>query len=162
MVPLSLPGWAGRGVSLSLLAAAVLGSLGAGCASSPDPATGANASAAGDWQVLFDGSDLSHWKGYGRDDVPAGWVIDGDALHHEPGTEGGDLVTREAYGDFELAMEWKIGPCGNSGIFYRGAEGHDAVWESAPEMQVLDDACGDQPGSPEEQNVHVYLPFRCV
>ena len=45
------------------------------------------------------------------------------------------------WGDFELELEWSISPCGNSGIFYRGSEALDAIWESAPEMQILDDTC---------------------
>ncbi len=93
------------------------------------------------WDVLFDGSDLSAWHGYGQDGVPAVWRIEDGTLHSAPGGEGGDIVTREEYGDFELALGWKISPCGNSGIFYRGAEGQDYIWRTAPEMQVLDDAC---------------------
>ena len=94
-----------------------------------------------DWQVLFDGTNLDYWKGFGRGDVPTGWRIEQEILHFAPGTEGGDLVTREVYDDFELELEWRLGDCGNSGIFYRADEGHDNIWQTAPEMQVLDDAC---------------------
>lgn len=39
-----------------------------------------------------------------------------------------------------LALDWKISDGGNSGIFYRATEEGDYIWQSAPEMQVLDDA----------------------
>src|SRR5438093_9867858 len=39
-----------------------------------------------------------------------------------------------------LSVDWNISPGGNSGIFYRGALGSEAIYYSAPEMQVLDDA----------------------
>ncbi len=95
---------------------------------------------AGDWEVLFDGGDLSAWRGVGQDAVPAAWSVDDGVLHITPGAEGGDLVTRETYGDFELALEWKISECGNSGIFYRG-DPEQEPWRTSSEMQVLDDAC---------------------
>ncbi len=151
--PRLLPSPAGRAALVAVLAATLVG----GCAArrsagsvAPLPASGIAATpntltpderAAG-WRLLFDGRALDGWTGYGRSDLPAGWQIEGDALAFVPGGEGGDAVVPGGpYGDFELALEWKIQPCGNSGIFYRGAEGHEAVWASAPEMQVLDDAC---------------------
>lgn len=53
---------------------------------------------------------------------------------------GGDIVTREQLGDFELVLEWRISPGGNSGVFYRGLESTDYIFETAAEMQVLDNA----------------------
>ena len=41
-----------------------------------------------------------------------------------------------------------IAPGGNSGIFYRVADSGDAVWVTAHEMQVLDDARHDDGKSP--------------
>jgi len=54
--------------------------------------------------------------------------------------DGADHPTANAagYADFELEIEWKIAPGGNSGIFYRATEGTDVIYENAPEMQVLD------------------------
>ena len=40
--------------------------------------------------------------------------------------------------DFELELEWKVQSGGNSGIFYFATEEGYSVWQSAPEMQVLD------------------------
>src|SRR3989449_3871156 len=58
-----------------------------------------------------------------------------------------DIITTEKFKNFELSLEWKIAPNGNSGIFYRASEDDDAIYWSAPEMQVLDDA-----GHPDGQS----------
>src|SRR2546422_4854563 len=58
-----------------------------------------------------------------------------------------DIITPEKFKNFELSLEWKIAPNGNSGIFYRASEDDDAIYWSAPEMQVLDDA-----GHPDGQS----------
>ncbi len=98
----------------------------------PDPLSGA-------WTDL---TDLRHWRALDGGEPPARWQVEEDALHFTPGQGGGgDLISREAYGDFELTLDWKIAPCGNSGIFYRGAGGPEPMYLTAPEMQVLDDAC---------------------
>jgi hypothetical protein len=61
---------------------------------------------------------------------------------------GGDIITTRQYGDFELQLEWKISPGGNSGIMYRVTEDAEATYETGPEMQVLDDARHADGGSP--------------
>ena len=91
------------------------------------------------WVPLFDDKELSHWRGYKQKELPAqGWAVEGGVLVNHGG--GGDLVTREEYADFELTLQWKISEGGNSGIFFHASEDHDNVWETAPEMQILDDA----------------------
>lgn len=93
------------------------------------------------WVTLFDGSSLEQWRGYQRDDVPSGWRIEDGALTFAPGEgEGGDLVTREQYDDFELELEWRISEGGNSGIFYRVSEDaeYSETYHTGPEFQVLD------------------------
>ncbi|MEM9998686.1 MAG: DUF1080 domain-containing protein [Bacteroidota bacterium] len=120
------------------------------CSDAPVPGIpeARTAESPGAWIALFDGSSLDAWRGYMGDAIPPGWQIEGDSLlYFDPEPKGGgDLVTRETFDDFELELAWKIAACGNSGVFYRGApkdaeEGHDAIWQTAPEMQVLDDAC---------------------
>jgi hypothetical protein len=75
----------------------------------------------------------------------AGWqVIDG-ALTRV--ASAGDIVTTDQFANFELALEWKVAPAGNSGIFYRVPIEDKQVSERAPEMQVLDDA-----GHPDGQS----------
>ena len=50
-----------------------------------------------------------------------------------------DLSTRESYGDFELAFDWKVAPGGNSGVVYRAATGPPNASSTGPEYQLLDD-----------------------
>jgi hypothetical protein len=92
------------------------------------------------WQTLFDGRTADQWRAYRGDRLPDGWhVVDG-ALTRV--AQADDIVTREQFQDFELVLEWKVEPGGNSGIFYRVAEAPElqTVWQSGPEFQILDDA----------------------
>jgi len=90
------------------------------------------------WRTLFDGSSLAAFRGYKMDSMPSGWRITGGAITKTGSTE--DIVTRDEFGNFELALEWKISPGGNAGIFYRANEKNDKVYMSGPEYQLLDDA----------------------
>jgi hypothetical protein len=87
---------------------------------------------------LFDATTTAAWRGYKADTMPSGWKIVDGALTRVG--RAGDIITRKKYQNFELSLEWKIAPGGNSGIFYRASEDDDAVYWNAPEMQVLDDA----------------------
>ena len=49
------------------------------------------------------------------------------------------MITVERFADFELSLEWKVGPGGNSGVFYRLTEEERAPYWTGPEMQILDD-----------------------
>lgn len=81
--------------------------------------------------VLFDGADLSAWRG--RDGAAPWKVVDG-ALTVRPGA--GNLTTKQAFGDVQLHVEWRapaeiVGESqgrGNSGVFLMGLY----------EVQVLD------------------------
>lgn len=98
------------------------------------------------WKLLFDGSSLNGWRGYRQTTAPDGWKIVNGAITRVG--QGGDLVTAEAYANFELKIDFKIAPNGNSGIFYRGVESADGpIYYSAPEYQVLDNA-----GHPDAKN----------
>lgn len=96
-----------------------------------------DAERAAGWKLLFDGQTTAGWRGYLKNAVTGWQVVDGALTR---AAEGGDIITTEQYRNFELALEWKIGPGGNSGVFYRAVEGPSAIYFSAPEMQVLDDA----------------------
>jgi hypothetical protein len=90
------------------------------------------------WALLFDGRTTSGWRGFRQDRMPGGWAVVDGALTRIAG--GGDIVTTEQFGDFELALEWKVSPRGNSGIFYRATEDVERIYFAAPEYQILDDA----------------------
>lgn len=71
------------------------------------------------WRLLFDGKTLDGWQPIGKAGVPIkGWVVQDGAIFLAKGAGGGDLVTTEQFGDFELTWEWKIGAVGNSGLKY--------------------------------------------
>ena len=90
------------------------------------------------WRLLFDGSSLAHWRGYGEAETHAGWGVENGCLTRLG--MGGDLITREQFGDFELKLEWRISKAGNSGIFIRGDESARSIHHTGYEMQVLDNA----------------------
>ncbi len=93
----------------------------------------------GNWTVLFDGEKTYGLRGYKQPDFPwDSWTIENGTLKTIP-PGGVDLITDEVFKNFELELEWKVSPGGNSGIFYFATEEADKIWRSAPEMQVLDD-----------------------
>ena len=108
------------------------------------------------WRLLFDGRTLSGWRGLGYDSVPtAHWKVADGAIEKiasgnvpkladgQP-AHGGDLMTVDSFGDFELAFEWKVTPGANSGVKYNVSE--QLSMSQAPnhaalgfEYQILDD-----------------------
>jgi hypothetical protein len=90
------------------------------------------------WQLLFDGDSLAQWRSYQREDLDEGWAIENGCLARVGG--GGDIISREQFGDFELKLDWRISESGNSGIFIRGDEKGKSIHHSGFEMQVLDNA----------------------
>jgi len=103
--------------------------------------------AAEGWQLLFDGLSTQGWRGFKKEKFPqAGWRVNDGMLMVEysgKGEEGngGDIITEEQFGDFELKLEWKISPGGNSGVMFRVTESdlYKDSWNTAPEVQILDD-----------------------
>ena len=96
------------------------------------------ASAPGPWRSLLEEHSAPAWRGWKEQGLPAGWRVEGGVLSKDGKVD--DLVTQDAFGNFELELEWKIGKAGNSGIFYRGTREYDHIYWSAPEYQLLDDA----------------------
>jgi hypothetical protein len=70
--------------------------------------------------------------------MPTGWSVESGLLTRTG--PGGDIITEQQFGDFELYLEWLVGPGGNSGVLVRAVEGQEEVYHGAPEMQILDDA----------------------
>jgi hypothetical protein len=98
------------------------------------------------WKSLFDGKTTRGWRGWKQTLMPAEWqvrdgvlMLDKSAEPGDPGALGGGIVTEEEFSDFELVLEWKLAPGGNSGIFYRVAEDEVLPNRTGPEMQILDD-----------------------
>ena len=80
------------------------------------------------WTTLFDGKTLEGWRAYKSEQPPAGWTVK-DGVLARTGA-GGDLMTVKQYGDFELELEWRVAPGGNSGVFYRATETGAEIWET--------------------------------
>jgi len=99
------------------------------------------------WTDLFTGDAAqleANFKGFQKDSVPAGWGVEDGAIALVA-AGAGDLVTREDFGDFDLALEWKISPRGNSGIMFHVSEDpqYAQTYFTGPEFQVLDNATFD-------------------
>ena len=89
------------------------------------------------WTLMFDGKTLTGWRGYKTQTASDKWhAINGELVRQGEG-EGGDLMTVEQYGDFDMRFEWKISENGNSGVIYRIAETEPYPWHTGPEYQVL-------------------------
>ena len=103
--------------------------------------------AADGWKLLFDGETTAGWKGFKQDKFPdKGWhAVDGALMIEYSGTGeagyAGDIITEEAYANFDLKIDWKISPGGNSGILLNvnESEKYSATWHTAHEIQVIDD-----------------------
>ncbi len=81
---------------------------------------------------LDNGRDLSNWQGA----VDSYEVRDG-CIVCKPGC-GGDLLSREEFGDMILRFEFRLPPAGNSGIAIRTPPSGRSASEGL-EIQVLDD-----------------------
>lgn len=142
---------AARAAIIFQMALFIAGCTPAGNSVPPASSTASGATAlteeqrAAGWRPLFDGTSTAAWRGYHEQIFPPGWrIVDGTL------TKTGsvhDIITRDQFGNFELALDWKLSPGGNSGVFYRGTEEYEYIFWSAPEYQLLDDA-----GHPDGRN----------
>lgn len=108
------------------------------------------------WILLFDGKTFNGWRGVGREGIPEGhWIIEHGDIKKVPSGEiplqedgqplkGGDIMTTRSFENFDLSLEWKINPAGNSGIKYNVSEeistSHPPKYAALGfEYQILDD-----------------------
>lgn len=122
----------------------------AGCNSQSEKKTAEPADTKTDsgWVSLFDGKTLTGWHNYGKTTVGEAWKVADGTLYLDTTkkagwqtAQGGDIVSAEEYENFDLKLEWKIAPGGNSGIIFYVHEDttkYKYVWQTGPEMQVLD------------------------
>ena len=96
------------------------------------------------WELLFDGKTMNGWHTYNKNTVTKNWKVADGELVMDPTLEDrenhGDLVTDNAYKNFEFSTEWKISPAGNSGIIFDVKEDPKLpnTYNTGAEMQVLD------------------------
>ena len=95
---------------------------------------------------LFDGNDISQWRGAYKDAFPSkGWTVqDGtlNVLRSNGGesTNGGDIVTKKEYSSFILQFEFKLSEGANSGVKYFVTENEKNTGSAIGlEYQILDD-----------------------
>lgn len=107
-----------------------------------------NAQSKNKWEALFDGKSTEKLRGYKMTSFPTdAWKVEDGALVAQTGVPNIDLVTKDSYKNFELALDWKVSVAGNSGVFYyvneeadqQSGNGNSANWLDNFEMQLLDD-----------------------
>ncbi|MDR2424856.1 MAG: DUF1080 domain-containing protein [Prevotellaceae bacterium] len=100
------------------------------------------------WRLLFDGKTMNGWRRIYTDAPPqGGWHIENGCLTVErdkggESSNGGDLLTVEQFGDFELTFDFNIAPGANSGIKYFVNEAigdANSGYGFGPEYQIIDD-----------------------
>jgi hypothetical protein len=98
-------------------------------------------------QLLWDGATSNGWRGAYKKNFPdKGWQIkDGILSVQKSGggesTHGGDIVTTEKYGAFDLQFEFKLTEGANSGVKYFVTESEGNKGSAIGlEYQILDDA----------------------
>ncbi len=99
------------------------------------------------FELLFDGESMDRWRNYRAEGVRPKWKIiksfddvgrDGAMVMTEKG--GGDLITKEQYGCFDLRLEYRIAKGGNSGVMFRVTEEtqYKWPWKTSPEFQLFE------------------------
>jgi len=84
----------------------------------------------GVWRSLFNGKDTSGWvvaRGPNAGKKPEKWSVADGALTNGNGRVD-DICTTEEFDNFELELQYKVPPRGNSGVYLRGQV----------EVQILD------------------------
>lgn len=81
---------------------------------------------------IFNGTDLTGWQGA----VDEYEVVDG-AIRCKQG-KGGQLFTKDEYGDFVVRLEFKVPPGGNNGLAIRYPGTGNPAYAGMTELQVLD------------------------
>jgi hypothetical protein len=95
------------------------------------------------WKLLFNGKSLDGWHIY-KGKTSSGWVAEDGILHclgseKDKSDKRADLTSNDTFDNFELELDWKLSPKGNSGIIYLASEEFEAAYLSGPEYQLIDD-----------------------
>ena len=97
-------------------------------------------------KLLWDGTTTAGWRGAHKEQFPThGWEIKDGALsvlksNGGESENGGDIVTDQVYGAFDLQFEFRLTPGANSGVKYFVTEGEGNKGSAIGlEYQVLDD-----------------------
>jgi len=139
----------------------------------------------GGFAPLFDGRTLAGWKGLVADPparakmtpqelataqaaaderMRAHWKVADGALVFDG--QGESLCTAADYGDFELLVDWKIGPGGDSGLYLRGSP-QVQIWDLAKDPVGSGGLYNNQkgkskPDEPADRPVGEWNTFRVI
>ena len=94
------------------------------------------------WVLLFDGTTTDSWQSCKTNHFPdSGWKVENGELIVLG--NGGDIITKELYSNFDLKVDFKLTPQANSGVKYFVADYSDTAGKShfplGLEFQILDD-----------------------
>jgi hypothetical protein len=92
----------------------------------------ASGQATAGWVTLFDGTHLDHWQSIGD----ANWRLEDGVVVADKGS--GFLVSKEAYADFQLRVEFWVDEDANSGIFIRCTIPDKIGTDSGYEVNIYD------------------------
>lgn len=104
------------------------------------------------WQLLFDGKTTDGWHTYGKQSATDRWKVQDGAIYlnvDAKNSDGGDLVTNEEFGNFDMKLDWKISEKGNSGIIFYIQDDkskYPRTYNTGMEMQVLDNGTSTRLG----------------
>ena len=100
------------------------------------------------FKPIFNGRDLDGWQG-----ATASYEVRGDAIVCRAG-KGGNLLTKEEFGDFVVRLEFKLPPGGNNGLAIRAPLEGDVAYAGMCELQVLDDNYEQVRGAIDPRQTH--------
>lgn len=100
------------------------------------------------WELLFNGKDLKGWHSYLESKPGKAWQVQNGTIALNKNDKSvyhdyADLVSDQEFDNFDLKVEWKMEPCGNSGVMFYVHESpqYKETYETGPEMQIADLAC---------------------
>ena len=113
-------------------------------AQSAEPNTLTEQEKAAGWRLLFDGKSPDQWRNYNKkaDQLNDKWQVKDGALVLT-GKGGGDIITKDQFESYELVLEYRILPGGNSGLMFHVVETPGKPpYDSGPEVQIQDNVAG--------------------
>ncbi len=91
------------------------------------------------WRLLFDGKTTAGWRSFKKETFPdRGWIVETGCLKKVANVRGGDIITKEAFDDFDLRWEWRMPPKANNGVKYFITEERPTA--IGHEYQLIDDS----------------------
>ena len=100
------------------------------------------------FQPIFNGQDLAGWQG-----TVDNYEVKDGAIVCKPG-KGGNLLTKNEYGDFKARVEFKLPPGGNNGLAIRCPLEGNTAYVGMCELQVLDDNYEKVKGKIDPRQAH--------